>query len=169
MTKFYDCIDLVLRKGQEGVVVATGAIACLLIMTNALLRYILKLDMYGSDEIIMLCAFWLYFMGSSLATREDSHLSADFITGLMKTPRQRAILKLVQHIVSLIISVMATYWAYKYVAWSFAKLPKTPILKFPVIWMQFPIFLSFILSDFYILCNIVAGFRRLPRIGEETA
>ena len=169
MTKIYDCIDFALRKGQEGIVVATGVTACVLIMINALLRYIFKLDMYGSDEVIMLSAFWLYFMGSSLATREDSHLSADFITGLMKTPRQRAILKLVQHIVSLGISVMATYWAYKYVAWSFAKSPKTPILKFPVIWLQFPIFLSFVLSDFYILCHIVSGFRHLRRTGEETA
>lgn len=169
MMKFYDFMDLVLRKGQEGIVIATGAIACLLIIINALLRYILKLDMYGSDEVIMLCAFWLYFMGSSLATREDSHLSADFITTLIRTPRQRAILKLVQHIVSLVISVMATYWAYKYVAWSFGKAPKTPILKFPVIWMQFPIFLSFVLSDFYILCSIVMGFRRFPDTSEEKA
>ena len=156
-----------LKNIQQYIVMFTGMAACLLIVAAAVMRYVFSVDFYGSEELIMLAAFWLYFMGAALATREDTHISADLITSLMKNDRQRNILKIVQHSISLAISVLATTWAYSYIAWSLARNPKTPVLKFPIILLQFPILAFFILSSLYLLGHVIKDVRALG--GKETS
>ena|GEM_PF-252138 len=161
--KIFNVLAAVLEAIQQYIVMFTGMASCLLITAAAVMRYVLHVDFYGSEELIMLTAFWLYFMGASLATREDSHISADLICSLMKTPRQRRILKTVQHTISLAISALATNWAYNYIAWSLARNPKTPVLKFPIIWLQFPILVFFILSSLYLVSHVINDIRALVR------
>ena len=164
--KVFNVLAAVLEAVQQYIVMFTGMASCLLIAVAAFMRYVLQVDFYGSEELIMLTAFWLYFMGASLATREDSHISADLICSLMKTPRQRRILKTIQHAISLAISVLATNWAYIYIAWSLARNPKTAVLKFPIIWLQFPILVFFILSSLYLLGHVINDIRALVRGGD---
>jgi TRAP-type C4-dicarboxylate transport system permease small subunit len=164
--KALSVLKAALKAFQRYVVMISGAVVCLLITISALMRYVFSVDFYGAEEIIMLLAFWLYFMGASLATREDSHITADLISSLIKTPRRKTMLKALQHAVSLAISVTVAYWAYNYIAWSLARWPKTPVLKLPVLCLQFPILLFFILSSFYILGHLIDDIRGL-RDGKE--
>ena len=159
--KIFSALATALKVIQQYIVMITGLAACLLITAAAVMRYVFSVDFYGSEELIMLTAFWLYFMGASLATREDTHISADLITSLMKTERQRKILKTVQHSISLAISVLATTWAYNYIAWSLARNPKTAVLKFPIIWLQFPILVFFIFSSLYLAGHVIRDIRAL--------
>jgi TRAP-type C4-dicarboxylate transport system permease small subunit len=164
--RVYTAIASALRAAQEYIVIFTGAAGCLLITAAAIARYVFSVDFYGSEELIMLTAFWLYFIGASLATREDTHISADLLTGLMKTAGRKKILKTVQHVISLLVSTLAASWAYKYIVWSWARNPKTPVLKFPVIWMQIPILVFFVLSSLYLFAHVVRdmlAFRRRSR------
>lgn len=159
--KVFNILAAALNACQQYIVMITGMASCLLITAAAVMRYFFSMDFYGADELIMLMAFWLYFMGSSLATREDSHISADLISSLMKTPRQLGILKIIQHSISLAVSVLATSWAYQYVVWSLARNPKTPVLKMPIIWLQFPILVFFILSSLYLVGHVINDARGL--------
>lgn len=144
-----------LLKVEEYVVVITGLTACILIMTSAFMRYVLSKDFYGAEELIILCAFWLYFIGSALASREDSHLTADLLVSLIKTPWRKAALNIVRHGLSLVISLIVTFWTYKYIAWILHMGPHTPVLKFPTILMQIPILISFVLMNLYILGHLI--------------
>ena len=36
-----------------------------------LFRYVFKLDFFGYDEIVMISAFWMYFIGSSYAMEKS--------------------------------------------------------------------------------------------------
>ena len=46
---------------------------------SVVLRYCFKQNFYGSDEVIMLFAFWLYFMGAVYGSYENSHIKADLL------------------------------------------------------------------------------------------
>lgn len=164
--KVFNVTAAALAVIQQYIVMFTGLASCLLIAAAAFMRYVLHVDFYGSEELIMLTAFWLYFMGASLATREDSHISADLICSLMKTPRQHHILKTIQHTISLAISVLATSWAYNYIIWSLARNPKTSVLKFPIIWLQFPILVFFILSSLYLAGHLISNIKALAQDGD---
>ena len=158
-----------LLRVEEYVVVVTGLTACVVIMTSAFMRYVLSKDFYGAEELIILCAFWLYFIGSALASREDSHLTADLLVSLIKTQRRKAALNIVRHGLSLIISLLVTFWTYKYIVWILHMGPHTPVLKFPTIFMQIPIFICFILMNLYILGHLISDIRVLSARKEEPA
>jgi TRAP-type C4-dicarboxylate transport system permease small subunit len=159
----FKALAAVVKAAQRYIVIFTGAAACLLITIAAVMRYVFSKDFYGSEELIMLTAFWLYFMGASLATREDSHITADLITTLAKTPRRARILKLAQHAISLGVSAMGTSWAWNYYAWSWARSPRTAVLKFPIVWLQTPILVFFVLSTAYLVGHVVNDVRRLAK------
>ncbi|MDR2301873.1 MAG: TRAP transporter small permease subunit [Deltaproteobacteria bacterium] len=159
MGPFFKTLAKVLTVIQQYILVVTSLSACLMIIMGAILRYFFEKDFYGSEELILLAAFWLYFIGASLATREDSHIAADLVSSHLKSPFTRLMAKTIKHAVSLCISLLASYWAYKFLAWNFARNPKTPAIKMPYILMQMPILICFILSSLYLVGHLITDIR----------
>ena len=63
-----------IAKLQEIVLVVCGALSCLIFVVEVIMRYVLKIDFLGYDEIILLFAIWLYFIGGSfLVYRGGKH------------------------------------------------------------------------------------------------
>lgn len=147
-------INSVLLMIQKSIVVVAGIVVCTVIVASAFMRYFLQIDFYGSEEIILFFAFWLYFMGSSLAAYDDSHINADMISSNLKSKKGKAIMAMIKNVLSLLISCIATVWSYNYILWTLSLGPKTNMLKWPLVVAQFPILVSFILMDFYILMHL---------------
>ena len=161
MKKAFHFAAFLLLKVEEYIVVIAGMTAGTLLMAAAIMRYVLLIDFYGVEELILLCAFWLYFFGSALAAKENSHLKADFIVSLMKTPKQKAVLSVAQHSVSFVICCYATLLTFRYVAFMYNLGPATQALKLPMIWWQLPLFLGFLLMNIYILGHLIRNIRIL--------
>ena len=67
------------------ILMVVGSIASTACMVySVILRYVFKGNFYGSDEVIMLFAFWLYFMGAAYGSFEDSHIKADLLSVYLK-------------------------------------------------------------------------------------
>ena len=49
------------------------------IVLTVILRYIFKTDLYGLEEIVVIFAFWLYFMGVLRQLHRDPH-TADLVS-----------------------------------------------------------------------------------------
>lgn len=54
--------DLLLRF-QRFVIIVSSLFVVASIGATVVLRYIFKTDLYGLEEIVVIFAFWLYFMG----------------------------------------------------------------------------------------------------------
>ena len=67
--------DQALNRVQNWILVITGTAITAMILVNAACRF-LQIDWFGSEELTMFVAFWLYFVGSACASREDTHISA---------------------------------------------------------------------------------------------
>lgn len=155
MKRFLSVLDIVFIKLQEYIVIMTGIAICLLIAASAVMRYIFKLDFYGSEEYIMYTAFWLYFIGSALAAREDSHINADMIGSFAKSERVKRVFAVIRQAIGLIISVITTMWSFEYIMRSVRLGPTTAVLKAPLVLMQVPILISFALMDVYIVYHLI--------------
>lgn len=161
MEKLLKSIDNLTCKLQEYICIITGVIVCFLIVVAAFMRYVLAKDFYGSEELILLTAFWLYFMGSSLAARDDTHINADMTSLFVKNEKMKQKIALVKYVLSFLISVLTTKWSFGYILWSMSLNPKTNVLKIPLTLSQIPILISFILMDIYLLGHIVKTLRRM--------
>ena len=72
-------------KVSEYVAFVLSAIVCAMIVWWAFKRYVFASEFYGAEELILAIAFWMYFIGAYIATHEDSHISADLFTGMLKS------------------------------------------------------------------------------------
>ncbi|MDR1731242.1 MAG: TRAP transporter small permease [Synergistaceae bacterium] len=143
------------------IVIVSGVAVCALIFIGAMMRYIIKVDFYGSEEIILFIAFWLYFMGSALAAKKGTHINANMLSLFIRNKKTLNKLDLIKSGLCLIMALMATLWSFNYVAWSWKMGAKSNVFKLPNVIAQIPIFISFVLWDLYLIRDVVRGFAKI--------
>ena len=156
--------DGVLEKAENWIVVLTGIAVCVIIFINALMRYIIKSDFYGNEEITLLLAFWLYFTGSSIAAKKNTHINADMISMFTKNERIIEIFHLIRDIIGLAMAAIAFVWACQYVWWSADMGAKSPVFKFPMFLSQIPIMVSFFFWTLYMVRDVARSVRAIRRL-----
>ena len=75
---FLKKVDRLLESLEGWILVLTGTAVGVMILANAIFRF-LRVDWFGSEELTMFVAFWLYFVGAACASRDDTHISADMV------------------------------------------------------------------------------------------
>lgn len=163
---FLKSLDRILNKINEHILIITGVIVCLTIFVNAMLRYIVHTEIFGNEELIMFFAFWLYFIGSAVAARDNSHINANMMSLISTNPKFLKTMDIIKNVLSLAICLLVTYWCGSYVAWSGSMHAQSNIYRIPNVIAQFPIFLSFFLWDCYLIRDIVASVRNFGKDGE---
>ena len=155
MVKVLSAIDKALQWLYDYIMMICGAAVALLILYGALLRYVLKIDFYGSEEIILMFGYWLYFVGSMSAARDKSHLSADMITVFTNKPKTIHLLAIVRDVLSLVICALAITWCGQYWAWTWKLKPVTTVHRIPFFIQQFPMCMSFVLWGVYLVRDTI--------------
>ncbi len=161
MLKVLKRIDNMLEFINEYILIISGAAITLLIMAGAFLRYIFAINFKGSEEIIMMIGFWLYFVGSISAAREKSHLSADMMTLFTRNQKILSCAALVRDVLSLAVCALAIKWCYDYWCWTFPLHPVTSVYKIPMWIQQFPMVISFVIWGIYLVRDCCCSFLQL--------
>lgn len=151
MLKALSVIDRFSKAIYDYIMMITGIAVTLLIMAGALMRYVLHIDFYGSEEIVLIVGFWLFFIGSISAARSKTHLNANMVSVFTNNQKVTSIAALIKDVLSLIICCLAIYWCYKYWNWTFKLSPKTSVFKLPYYIQQFPLCLSFLVWGLYLI------------------
>lgn len=146
----------------------SSASVCLMIIAGAILRYVFHKDFFGSEDLILLCASWMYYVGSAAATYEDSHISADMISSLLKRHRKAQLIhKIIILVISLLLFAILARWAFVYVAWSIAKGQRSAVYRIPMAFCQSAMLLSFVLSVLYTLMHLFNRIKELCLLGNR--
>ncbi|HRV98656.1 MAG TPA: TRAP transporter small permease subunit, partial [Aminobacteriaceae bacterium] len=77
-----------LLKLQKALLVLSSCFVVLIMCVAVLLRYVFKTDLFGIEEIVVIAAFWLYFIGSSYGVYDKSHVKADIIPQMLSARAQ---------------------------------------------------------------------------------
>lgn len=143
------------------------------IFVGAACRYIFHYNFNTTEEWALLAAFWLYFIGFALASREDSNINAELVSSFVKNNSVKWVLAIIKYAISLGVSLVATYWCFKYMQRGFELMPRTSVLKAPMVIIYIPVFISFLLTDIYMVKHMIARINlgkeiKSRKAGEET-
>lgn len=155
MKKILKWFDTVTCFIQEYILVLTCVIVTALIITGAIMRYIFKTDFYGSEELILFTAFWLYFIGSMSSARDNTHINADMISLFTKKQSAIKVVHVISVCVSLFVAVLALKWGVDWLLWAQKIKGKSPVFKMPNLIAQFPIVLSFFFWVLYLIRDLI--------------
>ena len=143
-------------KGWKGLagLIKWLMIACSVISTGCMvysvvLRYVFKGNFYGSDEVIMLFAFWLYFMGAVYGSYENSHIKADLLNVYIKNMRQKDAVALLAQLLTIVVNTLVLIWAIRYFGSEIAKGGLSTALKIPLVIPKSAVFFGFLLMELY--------------------
>lgn len=145
------------------VICSAATTGCILVAV--VMRYILKSNFYGSDEIILVFAFWLYFMGAAYGSYENSHIKADLLNMYIKNMHYKDMLNLIAQMLTVFVNVVLMVWACQFMLWAWEKNPLTTALKIPILIPRSAIFIGLALMLFYHVYYLIVNFRSLLRYG----
>lgn len=161
MASVLNKLDKISEWVANWIVVISGIAVCGLIFSGAVMRYILHTDFYGSEELILLAAFWLYFMGSTLAAKHNTHIQAEMLDMFVKNKTVHDIATVVKYVISLGMCVMASVWSVQYVIWNINIHMKSNVFRFPLYISVLPIAISFIAWTAYCLRDLILSVREM--------
>ncbi len=150
---------------ERFILVAVSVLAVACVVGSVVMRYVLQSDLYGVEEIIILLAMWLYFIGGAYGGYEGSHITADVLSGHLKSRKVKKAVNITVGVISVFCSLVLAKWGLDYLSFSLKINAKTISLHLPLFLSQLPIGLCFILSfiySIYHLVNIILD--RTPRI-----
>ena len=139
----------------------------LLILITIIARNILHQDIFaGAEEILTLMSAWMYFMGGSLASHENSHITADLISASLKTERSRAIHQIYVSCVTVFGLGILAFWAYKWILRTIHYGGVSSIYNYPLVFMYLPVLICLVLSCVYFVGHGLKAALRLTKMND---
>ncbi len=135
-----------------------SASAVLCIVVSVFMRYVFKTSLFGVEEIILLVAMWLYFIGGVYGSYKDNHITADVLSTYVKSEKIKKALRVFVSVLCLLISIVFAAWGITYINWCLQVGGTTVGLHIPLIYSRFPLCIGFImmcLFNVYHLINVV--------------
>jgi TRAP-type C4-dicarboxylate transport system permease small subunit len=157
--------------GAFSVILVVNSIVMTLIITGAALsRYIFKVNFMGYDEIIVLIAFWLYFMGAAYGAYNNSHVTADVVDAYFPDCFARRVLRVLRWVAACVACGLFVYYGFEYFMFSFAGplgnytfKPTSMIWRIPLWTSHAGIFTGLIFMEVYFLRNLFLSAVALKR------
>lgn len=137
-----------LKRIQEIILVVCGTLCCLIFVIEVIARYVLAIDFKGYDEIVLLFAIWLYFIGGSYAMYRKAHISADML-GLLLKGRRLQVSRAIVSWITFLITVVLAVWGVDFFLYALTRTARTTVWKIPHLCSQSALTIGYILMAFY--------------------
>lgn len=124
-------------------------------------RYIFEVPIMGLEESVIIPTLWLYMLGAVNASREDTQIRANVLEIFIKTERGHTILALVGEVISFVISLWLTYWAWDYFKYALRVWKESPTLYIPTFFHECSLFLGLAMITGFIGLHIIRLVRQL--------
>ena len=172
MKNFYDkmCQSFLakgIRSFYQTAIFVSGMIILLAMVATVVLRYVLKMNLFGMDEIILCFVFWFYFFGGVYGSREDSQIRADVAATLIKNKKAVWILRLVTRVIELVVLAFLVVLSVQLFITNCDRMPSTQGLKIPYIVPQFAIVVGFALMFIYNVGHLLRALIDGPETEEK--
>ena len=164
----------ILWKGlvtAQRVIIMVSLAAVTLIISGACILRIFGINFVGFEELATVAVFWLYMIGSSHGSYEQSQITADIMEVLLPESLGKNIMRLVKWVALFILGCIFAYWAFGLVMWSLQTNARSSYFRIPIVTGQIAILIGLIISSFYNLVymidEILMFIGKKPRPGED--
>lgn len=127
----------------------TSLALAVLVTAAVFMRYIFRMDLYGIEEIEILIAMWLYFIGASYGSYTRTQISADIVESLFPDGKAKQVIRRVRVVVAVILYMGLTYLAVDLLDFNFTSHIRTAIWKIPAYFTSVGVLLGMILMTLY--------------------
>ncbi|WP_165856254.1 TRAP transporter small permease [Marinobacter sp. JSM 1782161] len=159
--KIFNLFDCALDRVIAPLVAITGLAIALSFVIGVVARSFIGVAMFGLEELILIGVVWFYMMGAVLASKERSHLHADFVSVIFKSEKAVLISRIVSTLLSIVMAVFFVMWSYSLFQWGVDRGEKTPIFAIPVFISQASVFVAAILMTLYLLRDLISDIGNL--------
>jgi len=118
----------------------------------AVITRALNINFLGYEEILIICAFWLYMLGTAYGSFENSHIKADVIVVMMPDGVAKSLIGIIRNTLSLVLGFIFFLWALQLFQWTIEMGNKTPVWRIPMTVSQSSLLFGLTFATFY---NIV--------------
>jgi len=150
----------ILLKIQRYILVFVTIVIVSVLGGVVITRYLLHVNFLGYDEIILVAAYWMYFIGSARASYEESHIAVNIIEQYL-SPSTSLKVSIISKIIQFIIGIPLIYLAFEMLHWDIKANPTTSDWEIPLLIPQTAIMLGFILMTFYSFVYILRDYHKL--------
>lgn len=144
-------IDRVLMFVIRPIVAVISVLVAVMLAVGIFTRSVLEKPVFGLEELVLLGAMWLYMFGAAIASRDRSHLSADFVQVVSSNPTVIRFFHLLATVISLGMAIMFARWSFDLMAWSWDKGQTSIVFKIPWYVSQSSLFFGSVLFIFYLI------------------
>lgn len=146
------------------ILIVIGLAVPLMLTIGIFSRAVVGAPVFGLEEIMLIAVMWFYMLGASLASRERSHLRADFIKVLSQNPTVWRVADIVSTVISLFVAIFFVLWSFDLFAWGVMRGQSTPVFGLPWVISQGSLFVASILFVCYLVRDLVFEFtgQQLP-------
>lgn len=117
-------------------------------------RYVLDTDFFGYGEIVMISAFWMYFIGSSYAMEKKEHVRADIIERVLP-PKGKKILRIIADIIQTLVALELLRLSILYMINGFKIWPKTSAWHIPLMTSMSSITVGVAIMTLYVIVQLL--------------
>ncbi|WP_157888320.1 TRAP transporter small permease [Neptunicoccus sediminis] len=134
--------------------VSTAAIICL-ISFLILSRFVFGWSIVGLLELSTLSALWLYMVGAIVASRNREHITVDFITQSLNSPRLRAAHEVAVSVIIFVFGLFFLSLTKDMIDWSLHRPQVTPGLGISLFYGQAALVAAAVVGTAYTLRDII--------------
>lgn len=132
---------------KAGLIVSASLVT--LITFAAVITRTFNINFKGYEEILIICAFWLYMLGAAYGSFEKSHITADIIVATMPECYAKALIAMLRNTLTLVLGIIFLYWAFNLFQWTIVMQTKTPVWRIPVTVSQSSLLFGLSIVTFY--------------------
>ena len=111
----------------------------MLVFANTVSRYVFDTSFIWVEEILTICALWMYFIGAVLGAEEESHIKGDLISSSIKNPKAKKWFITVVSLITFVACAFFVYWAVVYCNLQLKLNMTTQYLHLPKVTSQFAV------------------------------
>lgn len=124
-------------------------------------RYVLEIPVMGLEESLLYPTLWLYMMGAVNASRENTHIRANVLEIFLSTERQHQVLAVIGEVISLIVGIWLTTWAWDFTKYSMRVWRESPTLYLPTFYVDVALFVGMVLMMIFTAWHLLMHLRAL--------
>lgn len=155
MMEAFRVLDGILVRIIRPVVVVIGLGVALLLAVGIVSRAVLGQPVFGLEEIMLLAIMWFYMLGAILASRDGSHLKADFVDVMTENAGIRRAAAIASTIVSIFAALAFCYWASDFIAFGLSRGQETPVFGLPFWVSQISLLVAAVSLTLYLVRDLV--------------
>lgn len=148
---------------QRGIMILSSSLILLGLGVTVVLRYVFQTGLHGLEELIIIPAFWMYFIGAAYGTYNKEHITADILSVYLKGEKKRLWLKVIISLINCSLISIFAFWSIEYIIWSINSGAHSNVWKYPMYIPQSSILVGFGLMTLYTFVDLVKDVVKLYR------